>query len=56
MAKKEIKEVLKSIAQDEKGATAIEYSIIASLIAGVIILIVTQIGSKVSNMFVINGW
>jgi len=36
---------------DEAGATAIEYALIASLIAVVIITAVTTVGSKVSNTF-----
>jgi pilus assembly protein Flp/PilA len=36
---------------DESGATAIEYALIASLIAVVIITAVTTVGTKVSNTF-----
>ncbi len=36
---------------DEKGATAIEYALIASLIAVVIISAVSLVGTKVSTVF-----
>jgi pilus assembly protein Flp/PilA len=38
-------------ANDINGATAIEYALIASLIAVVIIAAVTTVGTKVSNVF-----
>lgn len=38
---------------DENGATAAEYAIVASLIAGVIVLAVTQLGITVSKLFAI---
>ena len=38
-------------AQDESGATAIEYGLIAALIAVVIIGAVTTLGTKVSSAF-----
>lgn len=37
----------------EEGATSVEYALIASLIAGVIGLTVSQIGGKVLNMFTV---
>jgi len=37
--------------RDESGATAIEYALIASLIAVVIITAVSTVGTKVSNTF-----
>ena len=37
--------------RDERGATAIEYGLIAALIAVVIITAVTALGSKVSTKF-----
>jgi pilus assembly protein Flp/PilA len=37
--------------RDEKGATAIEYGLIASLIALVIITSVTAVGTKLTNTF-----
>jgi pilus assembly protein Flp/PilA len=36
---------------NEEGATALEYGLIAALIAGVIIVAVTSLGSSVSNTF-----
>ena len=40
-----------SFFQDESGATAIEYGLIAALIAVVIIAAVTALGTKVSSTF-----
>jgi pilus assembly protein Flp/PilA len=37
--------------QDERGATAIEYGLIAGLIGVVIVTAVTTVGTKVSNQF-----
>jgi len=37
--------------RNESGATAIEYALIASLIAVAIITAVSTVGSKVSNVF-----
>lgn len=42
---------LMNFIRNESGATAIEYALIASLIAVVIITAVTFTGSKVSNVF-----
>ena len=42
---------MRSFLGDESGATAIEYALIASLIAVVIITAVTTVGTKVSNTF-----
>jgi len=36
---------------EEKGATAVEYALVASLIAGVIGLAVSVLGGSVLNMF-----
>ena len=36
---------------DEEGATAIEYGLLAALIAGVIISTVTTVGTKVLGLF-----
>lgn len=36
---------------DESGSTASEYAIMASLIAGVIVLVVTQLGLSVNGLF-----
>ena len=42
---------MKIFAQDARGATSIEYAMIASLISIVIIAGVQQIGSKLSDFF-----
>jgi pilus assembly protein Flp/PilA len=42
---------LKKFVANESGATAIEYALIASLIAVAIILAVTNLGSKLQNTF-----
>jgi pilus assembly protein Flp/PilA len=46
---------VKSLAADEDGATAIEYGLIAGLIAVVIIASVTMVGTDVSGMFTTIG-
>lgn len=43
--------LLTRFVRDESGATAIEYSLIATLIAMSIILGATQIGTKINNTF-----
>jgi pilus assembly protein Flp/PilA len=43
-------ELLRS-AREERGASAVEYGLLVSLIAAVIILIVSLLGKKVSNGF-----
>jgi len=42
---------LKTFAQDQSGATAIEYGLIAALIAVAIITIVTSVGTNLSKTF-----
>jgi len=42
---------LHKFVRDESGATAIEYALIASLIAVSIITVVTTVGGKVSTVF-----
>ena len=42
---------VKKFVANESGATAIEYALIASLIAVAIILSVTALGSKLQNTF-----
>ncbi|SAI58542.1 pilin subunit [Bordetella ansorpii] len=42
---------LKSFWQDEEGATAIEYGLIAGLIAVVIVLAVTNLGETLNGIF-----
>ena len=39
------------IALGDEGATAVEYAILASLIGGVIVLVVTGIGSATNGQF-----
>ena len=46
-----MRRLLKRIAADEGGATAIEYAMIASLIALLIITAVTSIGTSLSAFF-----
>lgn len=43
--------ILKRFAQDESGATAIEYGLIASLIAVAIIGAATSLGTKLTGTF-----
>ena len=43
--------ILKGFAHDDSGATAIEYGLIASMIALVIISGVTVVGTKLTNTF-----
>jgi len=43
---------MKTFAADESGATAIEYALIASLIAVFIITAVSTVGTKVSTVFI----
>jgi len=40
-----------SMADRERGATAVEYSLMLALIAGVIVLSVTALGVKVNGLF-----
>lgn len=42
---------LKSFHQDEEGVTAIEYGLIAALIAVVIIVAVTSVGANLNAIF-----
>lgn len=45
-----LKELVKFV-KGEEGATAVEYAIIGSLIAAVIVAVVTTLGTKVSSLF-----
>ncbi|GJE45658.1 Flp family type IVb pilin [Methylobacterium soli] len=47
-----MKNVFKRFASDESGATAIEYGLIAALIAVVIIAGVSQLGTKLNAKFI----
>jgi len=44
-------EALKRFVKEEEGATAIEYGLLAGLIALVIILAVTNLGKKINGIF-----
>ena len=46
---------LRRFAQDERGATAVEYCLIATGIAGAIIAAVTGLGGKVLDMWTYIG-
>ena len=46
-----LKRTVRHFAADDSGATAIEYAIIASGIAGAIIAVIGTLGSTVSNMW-----
>lgn len=46
-----MKNLLTRFAREESGATAIEYGLIAALIAVVIIGAITTVGTNMSNMF-----
>lgn len=43
--------LLRNFANDESGATAIEYGLIAALISVAIIFILTQVGNDLVNVF-----
>jgi pilus assembly protein Flp/PilA len=43
--------IISQFAKDESGATAIEYGLIAALIAVAIIAAATALGGKLSNLF-----
>ena len=42
---------LQERAREERGASAVEYGLLVALIAAVIVLVVKELGSKVSNAF-----
>ena len=42
---------LRSLIQDEEGATAVEYALIAAAIAAVIVVVVLAVGGKTNNAF-----
>ena len=48
---KNIYQSFKTFWTDEEGATAIEYGLLASLIAGVIVLAVTTLGTTLRGIF-----
>ena len=43
---------LRDFLRDDSGATAIEYALIASGIAGAIIIVVFSLGTSVQNMYI----
>ncbi len=43
--------IIKNFLQDEEGATAIEYGLIAGLIAAVIVTSVTNLGTQINTVF-----
>ena len=50
------KTVVQPLGHDETGATAVEYALLAALIAGVIVTALLVLGPKVSNLYFINKW
>jgi pilus assembly protein Flp/PilA len=46
---------IKNFIQEEDGVTAIEYALIAALIAGVVIVAVTTLGTNVKSVFTALG-
>lgn len=46
-----MRQAIEQFVRDEEGATAIEYGLIAGLIAVVIILAVTNVGARVRGVF-----
>ena len=49
---KEMKKFMQEFVRDEKGATAIEYGLLAALIAAVIIVSVESLGNTIDAVFV----
>jgi pilus assembly protein Flp/PilA len=47
-----VRNITQMLVQDRRAVTAIEYALIAALIAMVIITAVTTLGSSVSNTFI----
>lgn len=48
---KKIRKLIGKLRRDEKGVTALEYGLLAALIAGVIILSVQSLGSTIDTTF-----
>ena len=48
---KKIRKLISKLRRDEKGVTALEYGLLAALIAGVIILSVQSLGSTIDTTF-----
>ncbi len=51
MTKEKVSTLLRRFASDESGAAAIEYAILAALIAGAIILAVANLGTALTNLY-----
>jgi Flp pilus assembly pilin Flp len=47
---------LASLFDDTSGTTAVEYALIAGAIAGVIVVVVYALGSKVNNLYSKGSW
>lgn len=48
---KELMHGVRRFLQDEEGATAVEYGLMVALIAAVIVLAVTQLGTELNSTF-----
>ena len=46
-----MRNILKWFVKDERGAAGVEYGLLAALVAGVIILAVTHLGSDLNTAF-----
>jgi pilus assembly protein Flp/PilA len=46
-----VMKTLMKLFRDEQGATAVEYGLIVAAIAGLIVIVVFELGSKVNNAF-----
>lgn len=46
-----MRKLVSKLAADQSGVTALEYGLLAALIAGVIILPVTNLGKALENLF-----
>ena len=42
---------LTAMLRDEEGATLVEYSLVVALIAGVCILVISQLGGSINTLF-----
>lgn len=47
----QLRPIIRKAIKNERGATAVEYGIMVSLIAAVIIVTVSQIGTKIETAF-----
>jgi len=46
-----VKEIMKSLLQDESGVTAIEYGLIAGLMAALLVVVLGAFGDKLKELF-----